>query len=513
MLLLEELVLTLDASEQRSFVQFLRVQRAREVRIDEQLFEAIVADAAGGAKKFLEAHYGVNQRNAYHAVRKRLLTRLYSFFQWLGDDARAGTSAEPALVINAADRLIQFNKGVSAEKLLSKTKEVALRHENFEGALDILRFEIEHAEALGVKYEELISEWRALHEQTRIQQRVEISYTLLKIKLREVRVTGHMSDLDALVRKELEDLGVDLDQALPAAVVYKMLDIIRMAIIAAKQYHQFETLVEQTYSHLSKSGRLSDRDLKHRIGFCYMMAHTKFRVRKFTEAQIWNEQLKWLFSQSKKADVRSYIPKYYLLKSLILSHQGEVDRAIDNLHYVLDLPELNIGERLNIALNLAVLHFHQGELARANRVLMDVELNDRRCEQHMGKEWRFKKNLVELLILVDQDKDETALARLRSMQRYFVTFLKDPMNAWSVHFLKGISLYLSDRNQPNTALIMEHLDQMVMYWPVNREDLYALSFRAWLESKLNRLNYYTFLIERLHHQPSDPGVAAYVQGN
>jgi hypothetical protein len=160
-----------------------------------------------------------------------------------------------------------------------------------------------------------------------------------------------------------------------------------------------------------------------------------------------------------------------------------------------------------------VLHFHQGELARANRVLMDVELNDRRCEQHMGKEWRFKKNLVELLILVDQDKDETALARLRSMQRYFVTFLKDPMNAWSVHFLKGISLYLSDRNQPNTALIMEHLDQMVMYWPVNREDLYALSFRAWLESKLNRLNYYTFLIERLHHQPSDPGVAAYVQGN
>lgn len=512
MLLLEELILTLDFADQRSFVQFLRLQRDKEFRVDEQLFESIVADPVDGGERFLKTFYGLEKRNAYHAVRKRLLRQLYSFIQWLRDDESPDSGAGTVLVIKAARRLIQANRGVSAEKLLSKTKDAALRHENFEGALDILRFEIDHAEALGVKYDELISEWRALHEKTGIQQRVEIAYTLLKIKLREVRVTGHLSDLDALVRKELDELGIDLDHDLPTAVVYKMLDIIRMAIIAAKQYHQFEPLVEQTYAHLLKSGRLSDRDLKHRIGFCYMIAHTKFRVRKFAEAQAWNEQLKWLFGQSKKSDVRSYIPKYYLLKSLILSHQGDAERAMANLQYILELTELNIGERLNVALNLAVLHVHQGEMILAHRGLVEVGLNDRRCEQHMGKEWRFRKNLVELLILIDQDKDEPALSRLRGMQRYFAAFLKDPMNAWFGHFLKGIFLYLNDRNAPNVPLILEHLDHMMNHWPVNREDIYALSFRAWLESKLIQRSYYPYLIERLNHQPSDPGIEAYIQG-
>lgn len=495
---LEDLIAVLDTTESNRFIQFLRSGGRSGDRMDERLFLLLADDSAALHPEAIAlALYGKANLNAYHTLRKRLLRKLYVFLYGRMIETGDDEHAEVALMVKAAMLLIERDKTEPARKLLHQAGKKARRTENFEGGLVLLRFEIEHCDVLGLDYLRLLEQWKELHHLASIKQRVDIAYSVLRMKLREVRVTGQLSSLDALVRKELDTLGIDLNEDLPVAVVFKMMDIIRIAIIATKQYHQFEPLITQTYQHLSASGRLTVNDTRHQIGFCYMIAHTKFRTRHMDEALLWTERLKLLFSQSKTKQVRSYVARYYLLKASILNFNGKNERAIDVLEYALSRPELVTSERLNVLINLAVFHFQESDYKKAHQVLSSIDLGDRQCGQIMGREWVLKKGLIEMIILIELNYPELILTRLRSVKRLYREFLNEPNNVWMELFLNAIQLMLSDPLSVDNKKLATRLDEMVKQWPVNREDLHAMTFRSWLTSKITKRPYYEELLAAL----------------
>lgn len=511
---LEDLIKVLDTSESNRFVQFLRSGGRQGDRMDERLFVLLADQTLPRTPSELAALlYGKSNLNAYHTLRKRLLRKLYVFLYGRMIEAGEDEHAEIALLVKAASLLIERDQTKAARKLLHQAGNKAKRTENFEGALVLLRFEIEHCDVLGLDYIRLLAQWKELHHLASIQQRINIAYSVLRMKLREVRVTGQLSSLDALVRKELDDLGIDLNEDLPVAVVYKMMDIIRIAIIATKQYHQFDPLITQTYHHLTASEKLSANDTRHQIGFCYMIAHTKFRTRKMDEALVWTERLKMLYSQSKAKQVRSYVARYYLLKASIQNFNGNNDRAIGVLEYALSRPELVTSERLNVLLNLSVFHFQVSEYKKAHQTLAQIDMSDRQLGQIMGREWLFKKGLIEMIILVELNYPELILTRLRSVKRLYREFLNEPNNAWMELFLNAIQLMLNDPDSVGNKKLAFRLDEMVNKWPVNREDLHALTFRSWLTSKVTKRPYYEELLSALNadHTTHDPLIVADAQ--
>lgn len=496
---LEDLILVLDTAESNRFVQFLRSGGRSSDRMDERLFLLLADESALNRPEDIALTlYGKPNVNAYHTLRKRLLRKLYVFLYGRMIETGEDEQAEVALMVKAATLLIERDKTEPARKLLHQAGKKARQSENYEGGLVLLRFEIEHCDVLGLDYMRLLDQWKELHHLTSIKQRVDIAYSVLRMKLREVRVTGQLSSLDALVRKELDTLGIDLNQDLPVAVVYKMMDIIRIAIIATKQYHQFEPLITQTYQHLTATGRITPNDTRHQIAFCYMIAHTKFRTRKMDEAMVWTERLKMLFSQSKTKQVRSYVARYYLLKASIHNFNGQNERAIDVLEYALSRPELVTAERLNVLINLAVFHFQVSDFKKAHQTLSSIDIGERQCGQIMGREWLFKKGLIEMIILIELNYPELILTRLRTVKRLYREFLNDPNNGWMELFLNAIQLMLSDPLSVNNKKLAARLDEMVKRWPVNREDLHAMTFRSWLTSKVTKRPYYEELLSALN---------------
>lgn len=495
---LEDLVEVLDTAEANRFVQFLQSGGRSTDRMDQKLFALLRKnEPLNGPEAISVALYGEQNINAYHTLRKRLLRKLYIFLYGRMIEAGDDQHAETALLVKAASLLIERDKNIAARKLLHQAGKKARKTENYEGGLVLLRFEIEHCDVLGLDYLRLLEQWKEVHQLASLKQRVDIAYSVLRMKLREVRVTGHLGSLDALVRSELDTLGIDLNQDLPVAVVYKMMDIIRMAIVATKQYHQFEPLITQTYQHLNATGKLTANDTFHQIGFCYMIAHTKFRTRKMNEALVWTERLKMLYSQSKSKRVRSYVSRYYLLKATILNFNGKNKRAVDVLEYALERPELVTSERLNVLINLAVFHFQVSDFKKAHQTLARIDLGDRQCGQIMGREWLFKKGLIEMIVLVELNYPELILTRLRSVKRLYREFLNEPNNAWMELFLNAIQVMLSDPLSVDDERLSEKIDEMVRSWPVNREDLHAMTFRSWLTSKVTKRSYYEELLNAL----------------
>jgi hypothetical protein len=491
---LEELISVLNGSEVRAFSHYLRSSSVSEGDHYEQLFQLLRENQVFDAHELATVLYGEPNLNAYHTLRKRLQKKLYVFLQTrrvaVGDDPRLSTS----LVISALEVLVENDKAETAGKLLAKSKSLAMKAANYEGALDLLRFEIKYADRLRRDHTRMVDEWKSLHELVSTSQKVDLAYTTLRLKLHEVRQTGQLRSLDALVRKELDALGIDLNQDLPAVLVYQLMDIIRMAIVATKEYHQFEPLIDQTYSHLLTSGKLQPNDLQLRIAFTYMLAHAKFRTRKLSEAKVWVEQMKLLYSQTKRKDVRTFIARYYLLKASVLNFEGDNRKAIDVLQYALTRPELLTSERLNVLLNLSVFHFQTGDYKKAHQLINQIEQSDLRCEQLMGREWVFKKGLVEMIVLIELNYTELILTRMKSVKRLYKAFLNEPTNEWMGMFISAIQLMLQDPLNLSNQKVAKKLEAMLNYWPLYKEDLHALTFRSWLQSKTVNKPYYEVLL-------------------
>lgn len=502
MSVLEELVSVLGKNEAKGFVQFLRTRQRRSDRLDERLFQILYDGDNLLPDEIAVRLYDKPNLNAYHTLRKRLLRKLYLYLHSRRIDEGLDHRNEVGLVISAASILIENDRADTAAKILNKAKNLAMKAEHFEGGLDIIRFEIEHADVLGLNYVEIVEQWREWNELVAVTQRVDIAYSVLRMKLRQVRVTGKLGSLDAMVRHELDRLGIDLDQDLPVSVVYKMMNIIRMAIIATKEYHQFEPLITQTYQHLVAAERVGQNDVLHHLGFCYMIAHTKFRTRKLAEANVWVERMKLFYAQSNRPEVRAYVARYYLLKASIMNFDGDNEKAISTLEYALTRPELLTAERMNVRLNLTVCYFQINQFKLAHQTLNHLDIGDKKCEQILGKEWLFKKILIEMIILIELDYQELILTRMRSVKRMYQSFLNEPLNEWMELFVNALQLMLSDPESLSNEKVAARLDEMVSRWPVNREDLHAMTFRCWLLSKVQRRPYYEVLIESLKPQPT-----------
>lgn len=494
MLILESLIQSLEVSQSKAFLTFLRSGHGVRPVKEEQLFHILRKSPEQAADAIASQLYGIPNRNAYHTLRKRLQRKLYQFLQYRNADDQGEHRLEASLAIGAASQLIRADRAEVASKLLQKSKALARTAGDYEGSLAILRFEIRHADSLGLDYLSMLEEWKELHELVSMMQRVDVAYSLLRLKLREVRVTGQLRSLDAFVRVELDQLGIDLDQDLPAEVVYRIMEIIRIGIIATKEYHQFDPLITQTFRHLVVSGKLGDNEVKLQMGFAYMIAHTKFRTRKLDEALHWTERLNKLIQQHRSADSRHYEARCTLLQAAILNYSGRNAEAIGVLQYAVDNPGPPTWERMNMLLNLCVYLFQVNELKRAREVLLSIDLQERKLDRLMGREWLFKKGLIDIILLYEADHIDLIFNRLRSVKRSFKTLLDDPMNEWMRTFIRAIETMLNDPHSRNSVQVLQELDSMLNHWPVNREDLHAMTFRCWLKSRVEGTTYYTELI-------------------
>ncbi len=150
---------------------------------------------------------------------------------------------------------------------------------------------------------------------------------------------------------------------------------------------------------------------------------------------------------------------------------------------------------LNARINLAFCYFQRGDYARANRLMLQMGHSDRWNTKKMGREWTLKKNLSEIIIQYELGNVDLVLNKVRSIERNFDGLLRSPVYANVRTYLQFIR-QLTDR--PGAAAdkaFSTKVDRAFRFLPVEQEDLQAMSFYAWLKSKMLKRDYYPVLLE------------------
>jgi hypothetical protein len=191
--------------------------------------------------------------------------------------------------------------------------------------------------------------------------------------------------------------------------------------------------------------------------------------------------------------------KLIALRAAVASFTGNNKLAIELVKQILkdERWKSNVKERLSMQLNLAVYYFQSQNFKTAYQVILALDRTDDWLERTMGLEWRFKKQMIEVIVLYEYAKEDIALNLIRSMERYYSAFLSEPIYKRAGFFLNFIKRLIDKPDIVKQRSFIEAVDNANMAWPREKEDVQAITFFCWLKSKMIGKDYYEVLIEAM----------------
>jgi hypothetical protein len=113
----------------------------------------------------------------------------------------------------------------------------------------------------------------------------------------------------------------------------------------------------------------------------------------------------------------------------------------------------------------------------------------------MGKEWLLKKHVGELIIQYEFGNLDLALDKVKSIQRCFEELLRQPFYRNACAFLQLLEQLILQPDAATRKAFLQQVEAVLEFVPAEREDLQAMSYYAWLKSKMVSRPYYHVLLE------------------
>lgn len=496
---LSQIIQTLATDDQKEFRAFIKRQQSRRERKDLELFNLLCAQPGVSTEEILLVLYPAKpNRNAYHALRKRLMAHLMDFV--VLKQLEADTTAASSLMgmLSLSRYLFAHQAEQLAWKYLLKAEKVAVENEQFELLNSIYNLQMEQSmSATAPALESIIDKRYTNKALTDEEERANMAYSIIKQRLRTYRLEGGEMDFDALVIDVLERFQLTDAIARRPKILYRIMSIIRSGIIAKKEFYGFEPFVIGQYQALEASHGFTKSSHVYKLNLLYMIAHVLYRNRRFERAAIYlqmlNENLH-AFGGLHRAD---FEPRYVMLLAACQVYAGENADAVALVEALLadETVKLTLLQELNCRVNLAVYYFNQDGFKAANRLLLDFGHSDQWYGKKLGREWVLKKNLIELIVQYELGNDDLTENRIRSMERNFRDLFHHPVYQRVQPFLKFIRQMINKPDFVETELYEKQVRATLVNVPREQEDLQAMAFYAWLKSKMLRQPYYEVLLD------------------
>jgi hypothetical protein len=503
---LKEIIETLSTDDVKEFRIFINRQKRKKNRKDLDLFHILLQKESYKPVDIIKKLYDKPNKEAYHALRKRLIKHLQDFIviKRMGEDTTAASSIMGMLSL--AQYLFDQKSGRLAWSFLRKAEELAANNEQFDLLNSIFNLQIEqahsdHADDL----QEIIIRRDANKEFQDQDERFIVANSLIKQQLRQARFEGEQLDFDTIIHEtykkyELEDAALQRPKLL-----YSTISIARSAVLAKKDYFSFQPYILKEYDLIMAKQGFSKSSHYYKLSLLYMIAHVLYRNRKFEEALRYVEELGESIEEYNKSHFHLFFTRYVLLLAQLKSYQGQNQLSVELMESYLsgNMHRISTGDSLNGSLNLSVYYFQQEDFKKANKTLLGIHHTDKWCEKKMGKEWVLKKNLIEMIVQYEMGNDDIALNRIRSIDRYFADMFALPQYQRVKGFLGFIRAFINDPMSVTNEEFVQKAEKTLIVNVHEQEDIQAMTFYAWLKSKMYKQPYYEVLLEMVYKDSTE----------
>ncbi len=492
---LQEIINTLSEDDKKEFRIFINRQKSKKERKDLDLFELICQQI--DSKQIQTKLYKTPNKVAYHTLRKRLLKHLTDFIVLKQIDGDTTASSSITGLITLSSYLLKNQSTELAWRFLLKAEQSAIDNEQYELLNNIYHLQIgscDHEFAPDIN--EIYKKWKNNKELVDENERINIAYNFIKRELNEVILKGEDKNVNELVEGLLVKYGLDDTVFKRPEILYKVLELTRKVKFSKKDFYIFEPYVISLYNELSKHG-FSKKNHYYKINILYMIAHSLYRNRKFSESSTYLEEMLNAMTEYNKSYFQQFYPKYIMLLAANNSFSNKNEKSISLLESIQPkiLNKLSTEEQLNIKINLAIYLGYNEDYKKCNFILQTLNHTDNWLIKKMGIEWVLKKSMIEIMIQYELENYEIALNRIRSFERNFSDLFNHPLYSRANQFMQTIKKIITNPLIIRDKSFITEVISTLVKTPSEQEDLQAMTFYSWLKSKMQNKPFYDVLLD------------------
>ncbi|WP_426429405.1 hypothetical protein ACPX19_07565 [Winogradskyella sp. HB-48] len=482
MIALKSIIDAFSVEEQQRFTTYLQQKNKRKNTKNIELFKLMTKPELD-SKSICHQLYKVDNCNAYHALRKRLFQSLIDFTANKNlEDENSIDMQIIKYILASRTYLLQKNYEI-AYKILDKAERLADEHLLFPILNEIYHTKIQYAPNYPkIDLDNLIIKQKENRKKHILEDQLNIVYAQLKSVLNSMSYQGKAINFEAELETILEDYNIELSETLSFKSLYQILAIVNISALATNRYYEIEKFVLKSYNIL-KDKKDTDKQLFYQIHIVYIIANTLFRNKKFEASLSYVKEMEELMKLKKGIYQKEFILKKTLVEALNYNYLNNQNKAIDIVEQVIKKKHSDIEALLDLHLSLLMFHFQKEDFSKAKSVLAKFYHTDQYYIEKAGIDWVIKKNLAEILLYIELNEDDLFYSRLKSFKRKYTSYLKQINQSRILNFVNYAErLY----QKPETKMDTDFSSKLKSTFESNtisKEDIFVLSFYAWLKNK------------------------------
>ena len=253
-------------------------------------------------------------------------------------------------------------------------------------------------------------------------------------------------------------------------------------------YYTVSEYIADIFNAMKAKGPVPQKYLYYYRNMLYLMAVTEFRNKRFLGSRKMLKDLKETSKQGQKKFSEVFIEKVAVLSALVELYTGNMNKVEKILAQIK-------RHSLNKDLVLLMCLFQQSRFSDAYGILKGLTRSDDWYSKKMGWTWVLKKNIIELLLLIELDKLELVMNRFENFKRKFAKKLQEEGEDRVVTFVSLVEKFYENPNLVKTKEFEQYVQRSFEFVGREQEDIFVMSFFAWLRSKMQNKDLYTVTLE------------------
>ncbi len=483
----------LSPAEQAAFVTHLQKRNKRSDAKNIALFQAILRGEEAVLKSQMNS-------NAYHVLKKRLTDRLADFAAGSIIESEQTRAVEIMKTLVLSQKLFRLKQFKTAYKQLKKAEAKAIDIADYHLLNEIYQTYIQYSyHALSPAQSEIFAAYEKNKVAYANYAKLNMVYALVRKAFQNQEKEDKPLDLDDLIRKNYALYGISNTAGYNFQTLSQIAEIADIAGSYKRNYFETNLFFEKHIKNLEGSKLDTEKQLTNHIKLLYTVAHIYFRKQQFKKSI---ENLKKMHTQMQRYEAKYYALyelRYTTLLALNYNFSGEWAKAA----YILDdllakTARTKPQERgiLQAILIRSVIHFQQEQFSQAKQMMSKLWQQDSFYMENLGLEWLINKKFIEILIAIELGDTDVVDSLIASIYRKRRDYFKGA-NAIALPFLKLIETYHKQPQHVKTKSFEAEVETTFDWKPSEEEDLFFISYYAWLKSKMTQKAVYTITLNFL----------------
>jgi len=488
---LNTLVNSLTPEEQSDFILFLKKKNRRPDAKNSLLFTLLV-NGATDSKIICHSLYKKDNKNAYHALRKRLYESLLGFVATNNMEQENDTEMLLIKNILSARSFFHRKQYELAFHILTKAELIAQEQLLFPILNEIYHTQIQYAHcAPTINLTELIAKFNTNQQYYLAEERLNIVYATIREQVSILAFQKEKIDFNTLITGTLNKYQINITESITFKSLYQLISIVSISAFATKDYYSNEFFLVSMYQKI-ESHQHKQKQLYYHIQVLYLIANMYFRNKKFKDAFIYLNKMELEMNSNNKKHFNSFILKHQNLLALCYNYSNQNQKAITIVQPYINKKYDDIAD---IVLCLCMYYFHDQNYKEALKTINTFYHSDKWYQQKSGSEWVVKKNLIEILIHIELDHLNLIESRILSFKRKHSTYLKSIQQDRVLTFIRLVEEFYFKLNRKSTPQFLNTIEGSFNFIGNKQEDVFVMSFYAWLKAKATQKNTYSTTLD------------------